>query len=145
MAKFPKNESPAQVARGIKEGYRSGLEIQVAGQLLARNIPVNYENLKIKYSQPEKTRTYTPDFVLPNGIVIETKGRFVSADRQKHLLIQDQYPHLDLRFVFSNPNQRLSKKSKTTYAMWCEQNGFKYAKQFIPSEWLNEPPKERNV
>ena len=32
--------------------------------------------------------TYTPDFVLPNGVIIETKGRFVAADRRKHLEIK---------------------------------------------------------
>ena len=31
-----------------------------------------------------RTRHYTPDFILENGIVIETKGRFVSNDRRKH-------------------------------------------------------------
>ncbi len=132
-------ESAKRLAHGIKNGYRSGLENQVAEQLQSKNIPVDYENVKIKFIQPAKIRTYTPDFVLPNNIIIETKGRFISADRQKHLLIQEQYPNLDIRFVFSNPNQKISKKSKTTYAMWCQKNRFKYAKQYIPDEWLTEP------
>ena len=81
--------------------------------------------------------------MLPNGIIVETKGRFTPADRQKHLLVQKQFPELDIRFVFSNPNQKINKGSKTSYAMWCEKNGFLYAKGLIPKEWLMEPAKDR--
>jgi hypothetical protein len=94
--------------------------------------------IKIGYIKPERDATYTPDFPLPNGIIIETKGRFLTADRQKHLLIKDQRPDLDIRFVFSNSRSKIGKKSKTTYAMWCEKNGFKYADKSIPTEWINE-------
>lgn len=73
-----------------------------------------------------------------NGIIIETKGRFMTADRQKHLMIQQDHPDLDIRFVFNNPNARISKTSKTTYAKWCEKYGFKYAKGSIPEAWLKE-------
>jgi hypothetical protein len=69
---------------------------------------------------------------------IETKGRFMVADRQKHILIKEQHPDLDIRFVFSNPKQRISKSSRTTYAMWCEKHGFLYAKESIPNAWLKE-------
>ncbi len=127
--------------RGLAEGYRSGLEDKIAAQLRAGGIDPQYETLTIKYVKPERIAKYTPDFPLPNGIIIETKGRFVTADRQKHLLIKEQRPDLDIRFVFSNPKTRISKTSKTTYAMWCEKHGFKYAAKLIPDEWLKEPPK----
>ena len=123
---------------GIVHGYRSGLESEIAASLLSKGIDPQYETLKIKYLKPSRNSTYTPDFVLPNGIIVETKGRFVTADRQKHLLIKDQHPHLDIRFVFTNPNARISKTSKTTYAMWCDKHGFLYAKGSIPDEWLSE-------
>lgn len=80
-----------------------------------------------------------PDFVLPNSIIIELKGQFDTADRQKHLMVQAQHPHLDIRFVFSNSRQRISKKSQTTYAQWCETHGFKYADKLVPPAWLAEP------
>lgn len=127
--------------RGLAEGYRSGLEDKIAAQLRAGGIDPQYETLVIKYVKPERIAKYTPDFPLPNGIIIETKGRFVTADRQKHLLIKEQRPDLDIRFVFSNPKTRISKTSMTTYAMWCEKHGFKYAAKLIPDEWLKEPPK----
>lgn len=123
----------------LKHGCRSGLEEAVSAELAAKGIRFKYEQLMIPYVQPTKPRKYTPDFLLFNGIIIETKGRFVTADRQKHLLVKAQYPDLDIRFVFSNPNQRIGKKSKTTYAIWCESKGFLYAKVHVPDAWLIEP------
>lgn len=139
--KTKRTSSP--VVRGVIEGYRSGLEELVAAQLADLGVHAEYEpkDGKIKYVQPSKSRTYTPDFVLPNHIIIETKGRFVTADRQKHLMIKDQHPDLDIRFVFSNSRGRISKQSATTYADWCNKNGFQYADKLIPKEWLKEKKK----
>lgn len=93
------------------------------------------------YTIPATDHIYTPDFVLPNGIIIEAKGLFETDDRQKHLLVKKQYPHLEIRFVFSNPNTKIYKGSKTTYAAWCEKHGYMYAKGFIPDEWLSDTHK----
>lgn len=123
---------------GLKHGFRSGLEEKVAKALKEQGIDPKYEEEKIVYTVPSRKATYTPDFRLPNGIYVETKGRFVVADRQKHLFIKAQHPELDIRFVFSNSNAKISKTSKTTYAMWCEQHGFKYADKVIPQEWIDE-------
>lgn len=104
--------------------------------LVGAGITNVYEIGRIAYIKG--TGHYTPDFVLPNGVIIEAKGLFLARDRTKHLLIQKQYPELDIRFIFNNPNAKLSKKSKTTYAGWCEKHGFEYAKGTIPDEWLHE-------
>jgi len=119
----------------IRNGYRSGLEDRISEQLKDLSVSFKYEQFKIKYEVHE-VRTYTPDFELPNGIIIESKGRFVAADRKKHLLVKKQHPKLDIRFVFSNSKAKINKGSKTTYAMGCEKNGFQYADKLIPKEWL---------
>ncbi len=137
---WPPRSKVTSENRGLQEGYRSGLEDKVAQQLKALGIPVNYEEEIIEYVKPSKTHKYHPDFILPNGVVVETKGRFVTADRQKHLLIQEQHPKRDIRFVFSNSRGRISKKSSTTYAMWAEKHGFKYSDKLIPKEWIDERP-----
>lgn len=126
-------------------GYRSGLEVRVAQQLEDLGVNFGYETHVVRYVKPARLAKYTPDLMLPNGIVIETKGRFDTADRQKHLLIKEQHPDLDIRFVFSNPNTRISKQSRTTYAMWCDKHGFTYAKGNIPSDWISEPYDQRRV
>ena len=121
----------------IKNGYRSGLEDDISKQLKSLGVSFKYEELKISYSINE-TRTYTPDFQLDNGIIIESKGRFVAADRKKHLLIQHQFPKLDIRFVFSNSKGKINKGSNTTYGMWCAKYGFQYWDKEIPQRWIEE-------
>lgn len=98
---------------------------------------VRYEQLKIEW-EDLRYRTYTPDFQLDNGILIETKGQFDSEDRHKHIEVRRQHPELDIRFVFSNARSKLYKGSKTTYAQWCEKKGFLWANRVIPEEWLKE-------
>jgi len=123
-------------AMAKKKGFRSGLEEQVANQIKAKGLKVEYEQTKISYVIPESKHTYTPDFVLPNGVIIESKGRFLLEDRKKHLLIKAQQPHLDIRFVFTSSSAKISKGSKTNYADWCVKNGFLYADKFIPDSWF---------
>ena len=125
--------------RALREGYRSGLEQQIVEQLEEAQVPYEYEPKegKIPYEKPTTKHKYLPDFVFKTFIV-ESKGRFVTADRKKMKLIKEQHPDLDIRFVFSNSNTRISKTSSTTYGKWCELNGFKYADKYIPDEWLEE-------
>lgn len=122
----------------IKYGFRSGLEEKIAKQIKDKGLVVEYETTVIDYIKPVSEHKYHPDFVLPNGVIIETKGRFVLDDRKKHILIKEQHPHLDIRFVFTNSKGKISKGSKTTYGMWCNKNGFKYADKIIPNEWYKK-------
>ena len=128
--------------RGRKHGYRSGLEDRISEQLKSLSVPFKYEGFKIKYEVHEN-RTYTPDFELPNGIIVESKGRFVAADRKKHLLVKKQHPELDIRFVFSNSKAKINKGSKTTYGDWCDKNGYLYADKLIPEGWIKEDGKKK--
>jgi len=119
--------------------YKSGLEKTIARQLKKLKIKFDYEKLVILYTKPAQLSRYTPDFILPNGIIIESKGRFVVADRQKHLFIRKQYGRKhDIRFVFYNSKSKINKRSKTTYANWCEKNGFKFFDKIIPAKWIKE-------
>jgi hypothetical protein len=127
--------------RQLKERRQELHEKKYAGVKAAmrakHNVPVLYECMKIEW-EDLMYRTYTPDFILPNGIIIETKGRFTAADRRKHLAIKKQHPNLDLRFVFESSKRKLSKGSKTTYASWCERHKFQYADRVIPLDWIGE-------
>ena len=134
--------TPNELAR--RRGFASGIELAVQEHLKSHNIEVQYEPFKIPYQQPRIFK-YTPDFVLPNGIIIETKGYFDSDDRVKHLLIQSQHPDLDIRFVFDRASNKLNKNSTTTYAIWCDKHGFKWAAKLVPMEWMNEKKNERRI
>ena len=128
--------SPNEV--GMKYGFRSGLEEKVAEFLTSKGVKFTFETLKIPYVKPETQHIYTPDFILDNGIIIETKGRWLLDDRKKHLLIRKQHPNLDIRILFQNANAKISKGSKTSYANFCEKHGIPYAHREIPEAWLKE-------
>lgn len=122
--------------------YRSGLEDRVSKQLGSNGVKFSYELWRIPYVVPSSNHTYTPDFLLPNGIFIETKGMWDTDDRRKHLLIREQHPELDIRLVFSCSRSKIYKGSSTSYAEFCEKNGIKFADKLIPVEWLKEPKRE---
>lgn len=126
-----------------KYGYRSGLELTVGEYLKRNNIRFEYEGIKIEW-EDLAYRTYTPDFILPNGIIIETKGMFTAADRRKHIAISKQHPNLDIRFVFESSKRKLRKGAKSTYGEWCSRYGFRYYDRIIPEEWLKEKGKNRH-
>ena len=133
--------SPHKVRReAIKNGYRSGLELKVSMALDTIRYKYQYESIKIEW-EDLAYRTYTPDFILNNGIIIETKGRFLASDRRKHLAIQKQHPHLDIRFVFENSRNKLRKGAKSNYGEWCIKYGFRYYDRIIPEDWLKEKGK----
>jgi len=126
-----------QFRAAMKHGYRSGLEIKVKDYLKEHKVKFKYEAIKIEW-EDLMYRTYTPDFVLPNGLIIEVKGLFTASDRRKHLAIKKQHPSLDIRFVFESSKRKLSKGAKSTYATWCEKNKFLYADRIVPEDWLKE-------
>lgn len=105
-------------------------------------MPVRFETFRLPYVVPEKRHFYTPDFLLPNMILVEAKGIFDSTDRAKHLFVKAQFPELDIRFVFTRSAAPINPGSKTTLADWCLKYGYKFADKQIPPEWFNEPPKE---
>jgi hypothetical protein len=134
--KVTKKSNSKWVAK--KYGFKSGLEENISQQIEGKGIKVEYETEQVSYIIPASEHNYHPDFKLPNGIRVETKGRFVLADRKKHLLVKEQNPNLDIRFVFSNSKNKINKKSKTTYGDWCDKHGFKYADKEIPDSWFSE-------
>jgi predicted nuclease of restriction endonuclease-like RecB superfamily len=148
--KYQRNKSQRQATvsrkeHGIRHGYRSGLEDKIAKQISGAGHEIIYETDKVHYVVPERNAKYTPDFKLPKKggfFYVETKGIWDTADRQKHLLIKEQHPDVDIRFVFSNCNNKLYKGSKTTYASYCDKYGFAYAHKTIPDEWLQESQQE---
>ena len=118
-----------------RKGFRSEFERGFAHWLIKNEITYEYELQYIEY-QP-KIKRYTPDFyLLKQNIFIETKGFFDLADRQKHLLVKEQNPEFDIRFLFVNAKNKLNKSSKTTYGEWCDKNKILWAEQRIPKNWL---------
>ena len=129
------------------ERGRSGLEEKLMLDLEQRQIPYEYETLKIPYVKETcpccntiiKKGIYTPDFIIKD-LIIEVKGRFVSTDRTKHLQIKKSNPDIQIRFLFQVDN-KIGKKSR--YSDWAIKHGYTYAiiqdvkNPQIPEEWIN--------
>ena len=116
------------------DAYRSRFEAQVALALSRAGATFEYETLRLNYT---KEATYTPDFILPNGVIVECKGYWLPSDRTKHLRVRKDNPDRDIRFCFQNPYNTLSKKSRTTYMEWCEKHDFLWCDKIIPIEWTH--------
>ena len=114
--------------------YRSNLEKNIADLLEGLGVSFQYESEKLGYTIKHN---YTPDFVLPNYTYLEAKGYWDPADRRKILAVKRDNPGIDIRMVFQSPYNTISKKSKTTYAKWCEKHEIPWTSyKDIPIDWL---------
>ena len=122
----------------LKEGknikFRSKLEEKVADLLEGLGVSYEYESTKVPYTIQHN---YCPDFMLANNVYLEAKGYWDAKDRRKILAVKRDNPDLDLRMVFQAPYNTISKKSKTTYAKWCEKHDIPWTSYHdIPLDWL---------
>ena len=114
--------------------FRSKLEENIASLLEGLGVSYQYESEKLSYTIEHN---YTPDFVLPNYTYLEAKGYWSAEDRRKILNVKKSNPEIDLRMIFQAPYNTISKKSKTTYAKWCERHDIPWTSYHdIPIEWL---------
>ena len=114
--------------------FRSKLEESVASLLEGLGVSYEYESTKVPYTIQHN---YHPDFVLSNHVYLETKGYWDPEDRRKVLAVKRDNPDIDLRMVFQSPYNTISKKSKTTYAKWCEKHDIPWTSYHdIPLDWL---------
>lgn len=125
LNKRRRSKVPVPIINGVK--CRSVYESEIAAQLNAAGVDWKYESESFKYKVPDSK--YTPDFILTNAdgskTYIEVKGFLDYHSRQQMTLIKKQYPHLDLRFHFMRPKNRINGRKSSTYEEWAVKHGFK--------------------
>jgi len=115
------------------DGYRSGFESKVAADLEQLGVAYRYESQSFDLVIP---RSYTPDFFLANGVVLEVKGFFDQEDRRLIKLFKEQHPFVDIRMVLQKPHQKLTKNGRMTYATWCEKHNVPWCQgPSLPKDW----------
>lgn len=121
---------------GLMPQFKSKLEEKV-WSILKKHFPsVKYEPQKYKFIQPEIERTYIPDFKTGrSNLYIEAKGKLDLETRKKMIWFRDSNPGIRVIFLFMNPDNKITKRSKTTYAMWATDNGFEWLD--FRKDWLN--------
>jgi hypothetical protein len=124
--------------------YQSDFEIKVVKQLFEKRkklatFDFKYECEKIPFTQPEKQRTYLPDFkvVRKDGSVlyIEVKGVLDLDTQMKMRLVKLSNPTINIAFLFQKDNL-IRKGGKMRYSDWCEKHGFDWAIGDVPERWL---------
>jgi hypothetical protein len=116
--------------------FKSKLEEKVWAVLKKEFSAVKYEPQRFKFIQPEVERTYIPDFKTGrSNIFIEAKGKLDLETRKKMVWFKDSNPTIRIIFLFMNPDNKITKRSKTTYAMWATDNGFEWLD--FRKDWLN--------
>ena len=135
-----KRKKLSKEAIAKKYGFKSGLEEKIANELTDKKVNFGYEEEKIAYTIPESLHKYTPDFKIKKSqdriLYVETKGRWVTADRKKLKLVKEQHPELDIRILFQNAKNKISKNSKTTYGDYADKIGILWAEKTIPDSWF---------
>lgn len=115
--------------------FRSKYEETIWKTVEGEGLEMVYEPYSLSYLVKGN---YYPDFVLPNGIIVEAKGYFDSRARAKMIAVKKHNPDLDIRFVFMNSRTKVRKGSKLSYADWADKYGFPFADGMIPLEWFKE-------
>lgn len=125
-------------------GYRSVFELRVNTWMKEEGLDIPYEPEKIAYVVPASNHKYTPDWKV-GDIIYEGKGYFAASDRKKMLHIIESNPGITVRMIFQNAQAKINKRSKTSYADWCDKFGIEWAdfrdKEKL-LEWLR-PKKKR--
>jgi len=123
--------------------FRSKFEAQIYNTARASKKKLDFEPKSAIINYTIAFR-YQPDFILPNGIVVEAKGRLDVWDRRKMVAVKAARPDLDIRFVFQNGRSKLSRHGKS-YGEWAESQGFQWAEGCIPLDWWREQRKEEGI
>lgn len=111
-----------------KKSPRNKFESRIYQQLKNSQVKFQYESERIPYIL---ARHYIPDFILTTKhgkIYVECKGYLRAADKSKMVAVKKLHPNLDIRMLFYSSNKQ--------YIRWAERNGFAYAIDTIPDEWL---------
>lgn len=108
---------------------KNKFETKIFQQLKRSKLEFKYEPERFAYIL---ARHYIPDFRVKTKtgtLYIECKGYLRPEHKAKMVAVKKMHPEIDLRILFYSHNKKNVK--------WAEKNGFKYAFDTIPKEWLD--------
>lgn len=108
---------------------KNKFEKKIYRWLKRRKVIFQYEPEKIAYVL---AKHYIPDFVIQTRlgkVYVEAKGYLRPEDKAKLVAVKRQNPRIDLRLLFY--------AHTVSNIRWADRNGFKYAVETIPLEWLD--------
>ena len=114
------------------KGFRNQFEEKLASFLEEKRVAYEYETLVLGYTLEGK---YKPDFILPNGIIIEAKGFFRTSAQRALKAVRKAHPDLDIRLVFYDQYKKVQGSNLRCYE-WAVKYKFQFANKEIPEEWI---------
>jgi predicted nuclease of restriction endonuclease-like RecB superfamily len=111
---------------------RNKFEQRINQQLKRSKIIYGYETERIPYVLAGH---YIPDFIIQTQlgkVYVECKGYLRPEDKRKLRAVKRQHPEMDLRLLFYGE----STKRERDQIRWATKNGFKFAIDTIPKDWL---------
>lgn len=129
------NQKLEKYSEQFKQGYREDLQMEFRSSWEA-NIARILNHLKIEYTFEKDmyrlksnvydpkykfaSRSYIPDFILKNGIVLEVKGNYDLRSLKNLELFAKLYPNETLKIIDSDIYYLLSKKYSAVIENWEE-------------------------
>lgn len=113
-------------------GPRNAFERKIDDQLRKLKAGAIYEGARIPYNI--EGLWYHPDWVLPNGNIIEAKGFLDKETKRKMVAVKKCNPNLKIFFVFYDAHKKIS-GTKETHADWAIRNGFGWSHEVVLEEW----------
>ena len=112
--------------------FRCQLEADVAASLKELGHEYGYEATKLDYVTHHK---YIADFTI-GDVLIEVKGFWPAEQRAKIRLLIKCNPGIKLFVALRNPNTKVNKNSRLTYADWCRRYSIPWCPIPIEKEFL---------
>jgi hypothetical protein len=135
-----------------REDFASGYEYKVYRDSVDRGLRIEYEPVTLDYERRikggrcgdcgsrniTKRARYTPDFRIGGKFLIETKGKFDSAARQRMDDFILSRPDVKVAILFGYDNWT-TRKHLQRYTEWCAERGITAAVgDRIPEGWVIE-------
>lgn len=109
----------------------------VRDNLYSRYINCSFLKYKLHYLTDNGIKVYSPHFKFDNDIYVDVIVKTTLEEMGKYLRIREQFPLMDIRFVFQDSKIKFNKNEKMSYGNWCVTNGFIYHSGFVPDSWIN--------
>ena len=129
------SEAMMRARRAFRPFYE---EIETQLKVHRLEYELNNKDNSIEYINCKKTKVFVPRFVMSDGMIVESVSYLLKQDCRKYLLLREQYPNLDIRFIFESADKYVSGGDGLTLAEWAASNKFHWANKLFPLEWMIE-------
>lgn len=135
-----------------KEDFASGYEYRVWQDARRRGLKIEYEPFTFDYERrikggrcgdcgssiTFKRARYTPDFRVNGRLLIETKGKFDAAARQRMDDFVRSRPDIPVYILFGADNWTTKRRTQR-YTEWCGERGITCAVgDRLPESWVTK-------